>query len=260
MVEYFKVPEACPECSTSLVREGKFISCPNPKCVAKAISILDEWCTVLEVKDIGLERIRLMYDAGIIQEPKDFYIARAEEIAPLEKMGMKSAEKILKQFESKKVTMVQFLAGINIDDISIKMAEKIVGAGFDTLDKLLSATAEDIAAIDGMGPAKTEQYINGMGLRLEIIENLILAGVEITSPAAAASDKLAGLSFCLTGTMSRKRPEIEKDIKANGGSIKGVSAGLDFLVCGQEAGAKLDKATKLGIKILSEKELEEMNE
>ena len=252
-------PDICPECGEAVVKEGKFVICPNENCPAKAIGILYKWVDILGIKDISLKRIRAMYDAGLLITPADYYTLTVDQLVGIDKMGAKVSEKILKQF-NKQIPLAKFVAGLGMEDISLKTVENLISAGINTLDKFLSLNVETVEKIPGFGNIMATAVFDGICSRVDVIEKLLLdAGVEVIDDIPIkASDVLVGKSFCLTGTLSKPREDVEEIIKANGGTIKGVSGKLDYLVVGPGGGGKQSKAEALGIKILSEDDLMKM--
>jgi len=255
MKEFFTIPNKCPKCDGDLVVDGAFLVCNNIECDAKAIGILIKWITALDIRDIGKERVRMFFEAGILKTPADLYRLSVEDISPIERMGEKSALKILKQIEAKKkISLAKFIEGLNIEGVSLSTGELLVNNGYDTLSMIQEVSLEELVKIKGIAEIVGLNIIEGIKSRKDIIDDLLTV-IEIEAKKEVGS-KLKDMSFCVTGTLpTKERKEIEQMIKDNGGEVRdSVSKKLHYLIVGVNAGSKLDKANSLGVKILSEEE------
>jgi DNA ligase (NAD+) len=254
-----KIPDVCPRCGQKTTIEGRFLCCKNPDCPAKTMDILLNWIEALDIQDIGNKTVVKFHELGMVNEPADFYKLEVQRIAEIEGMGEIMGNKIISQFNNKKeLSLVEFLVGLAINNCKRKTTEKLIESGYDTLDRVRSLTVEEIAQIKGFAEKTAEVIVKGLQDRSNIINNL-LEYVSIKSiEKKQVGDKLKGLSFCITGTLSKKREEIERIIKDNGGSTGGVSKKLSYLIVGTEPGSKLYKAQQLEVKVINELQFEDL--
>ncbi len=154
------------------------------------------------------------------------------------------------------LTLPVFLSGLGIEGFAIQTARLLVTAGYTTLDKLLAATAEDLAAIPGLGAIKAASIVRGLASRKDEIQRLLDAGVVPVPPEAAGP--LAGLSFCFTGSATRPRGELTHEVESRGGRVLGsVTKELTYLVIADvnSTSSKAEKARKLGTKLIDEDQM-----
>ena len=204
--------------------------------------------------------LKQLFDAQRLRSISDLYTLTVEELAALERMGKKSAEKVYRALHAKRdIPLPVFIAGFDIEGIGRTMVEKLVDAGFDSLEKLLAATEEDFAAVYQFGSVLAHTLT--LGLRDAKEEMLRLTGsgtIVIQTPAAATQGNLplAGKSFCFTGELNTlKRKEAEAMVQAKGGTVKSsVTKGLTYLVTNtpDSGSSKNKKAQELGTAIITE--------
>jgi DNA ligase (NAD+) len=178
-------------------------------------------------------------------------------------MGEKSVDNLLAGIEaSKKQPLSRVLAALNIRHVGAGTSE-LLTAQYADMDALMSADADALQSIDGIGPEVARSVVDWFAEphNRDVVTALRAAGLNMTQPRAARTDSpIAGKTFVVTGTLERfSRKEIEDAIKRLGGKAAGsVSGNTDFLVAGEKAGSKLDKARKLGVQVLSEREFIDM--
>jgi DNA ligase (NAD+) len=278
-------PTHCPECGTELVRkEGEANHyCPNERgCPPQLRGKVEHFIhrKAMNIDSLGEGKIELLFDKGLIQNPADLYdltyeklfglekVITDEETGKTKKIGFKekTVENILKGIEqSKNAPFKQVLFGIGIRFVGATVAEKLA-AYFRNIDALMAADFEALCQVPEIGGKIAQsivEYFSDADNRV-YIERLRVAGVKLETddaPVVMESNALEGKSFLYTGTFaSMSREELENKIEANGGKlVSGVSAKLNFLIVGEKPGAsKLDKATKLNVKMISEAEFLEM--
>tara|TARA_B110000263_G_C15196520_1_gene458603 strand:- start:137 stop:793 length:657 start_codon:yes stop_codon:yes gene_type:complete len=212
---------------------------------------------------IGEKLVEQLCDAGLVKTIPDIYRLTSEELQGLERMAEKSATNVMNQLDGTRALALDiFLSALGLPGIGPELATAFAGE-ICTMADLLTLTEDDIerlVAIEGVGETVVQSLMHGIKDRLQMLEDfdqiLTITDVDRTE---APSGPLVGLSFCITGTLSRPRKEIALKIKAAGGKVvSAVSGKLDFLVAGENAGTKLDKATRLGVKVLSETDWEAM--
>ena len=260
----------CPECGTALVRyegEAKHY-CPNqsgcrPQIIGRIIHFIRR--KALDIEGLGEETVELLYDNALVRTVADLYDLRAEQLSPLPRLGEKSAENIIRSIErSKEVPFARVLFGLGIRFVGETTA-KYLAEHFRTLDAVMAASREELVEADEVGERIADAIIEYFadGTNLDIIRRLRAAGLQFEAAARElASESLAGKSFVVSGRFTRSRDEMKALIEAHGGkNLAAVSGNVDYIVAGENMGpAKLKKAEKLGIRILSEEEFIRMIE
>lgn len=266
MKQYFEYPKTCPACGTDTEIDGKFLICPNLNCSGLELGNLNKWIYSLDIKDIGGKIISALYDAGKIKDVSDFYKLEIDDIASLERMGERSASKMLKHLhERMELTLPEFLGSLNMENVSTRTIEAIVEAGYETLDKILAISSEELIEIQGIEEKTANMILSGLESKKELIDKLLEVGIKIKKieKKQATSDKLLGKSFCFTGAITKtdengkrlSRDDIHNLVIENNGKVESsVKKGLDYLVMADpnSTSSKAQKARKLGTKILSE--------
>ncbi|MFO0727692.1 MAG: NAD-dependent DNA ligase LigA [Myxococcota bacterium] len=249
-----KPPTACPVCRQKLTKSGEYLSCKNKKCPAVLEGRIQNWVDAQGILEWGEKLIHQLVEAGLVKEPADLYRLRAEQIAKLERRGMVIGEKVIANLRAQlPLSLPKFLAALGIEGFGAATAKAIVAAGFDSLEKVQAARAEDLAPLPGVGPAKAKAVAQGLAERRAEIGRLLKAGVVPVNKAAAGP--LAGKSFCFTGALSRPRKELEAMVEARGGTLlSGVTKDLSYLVMEDPSSgsSKAQKAQKYGTKCIDE--------
>jgi DNA ligase (NAD+) len=271
----FRFPQTCPECGSKVARaagaeegdEGVAWRCGNPDCPAQIRGRLEHWCArgAMDIEGGGEVLVRQLVKAGLVRDVADLYILTLSEVAGLERMAEKSAQNFLDGVQaSKKRDMWRLLFGLGILHVGAGVA-KALGRSFATLDELFAANAGQLTECEDVGEVIARSVVqwHGDGRNRKLIARLRDAGLnfrsELYQPRAQAGP-FAGKTFVLTGTLPNlKREEAAAKIEALGGKVSGsVSKKTDYVVAGEEAGSKLDKAQKLGVKVIDEAELVKM--
>lgn len=252
-----KTPETCSTCGAPLSAEGEYLMCRNAACTAIVEGRILSWVEAIGALEWGDKLIAQLVEAKKVLEPRDLYTITWQDIAGLERRGEKSAKKCIEQIRSRlPLTLPVFLAGLGIESFAIQTARLLVTAGYTTLDKLLAATAEELAAIPGLGAIKAGSIVRGLASRRDEIQRLLDAGVVPVPPEAAGP--LAGLSFCFTGSATRPRGELTAEVESRGGRVLGsVTKELNYLVIADvnSTSSKAEKARKLGTKLINEDQM-----
>ncbi len=249
-------PDTCSVCGTKLSDEGTRLYCPNTECPKRLHHRLEKWIGVLDIRSFGENLVRRLFDTGRIRSIADLYTLTVAELAAMERMGQQSAERVLRARDAKRtVTLSEFIAGFDIEGIGVTMMDKLVAAGYDTLDKLFAATETELEAVYQFGSAMAQTLVSQLAVLRPQMTALIDSGyITITGPVRKGP--LAGQSFCFTGELSAmKRNEAEALVKSLGGSAKtSVTRDLSYLVTNDPASssAKNRKARELGIPVLDE--------
>lgn len=262
----FRLPEYCPACGTKAVREDDeaVLRCPNPDCPAQLLRNLIHFASrdAMDIDGMGPAVLTMLVDRGIIKSQADIYLLKPEDISSAERMGEKSAANLMASIEkSKKAGLSRLLFALGIRNIGQKAADALA-QNFGTMDAVMTASSEDISAIDGFGDVMAKSLIEYFSLpqSKKLIEKLKEHGVLMEAEKKVVSDKLHGFTFVLTGTLpTMSRDEASAIIIASGGKVaSSVSKKTDYVLAGEKAGSKLNKAESLGIKIIDENEFMEM--
>ena len=259
----FEYITVCPECGTPLVRyegEAKHY-CPNqsgcrPQIIGRIIHFIRR--KALDIEGLGEETVELLYENGLVRDVADLYDLRAEQLAPLPRRGEKSADIIRSVERSKAVPFPRVLFGLGIRFVGETTA-KYLAEHFRSLDAVMRATREELVEADEVGGRIADAIIEYFAEEdnLRIIRRLRAAGLQFEAEARRlASEALAGRSFVVSGKFTRSRDEMKELIELHGGrNLAAVSGSVDYLVAGDKMGpAKLKKAEKLGVRIISEEE------
>ena len=266
----FRYITVCPVCGTPLVRyegEAKHY-CPNqsgcrPQIIGRIIHFIRR--KALDIEGLGEETVELLYDNGLVRTVADLYDLRAEQLAPLPRLGAKSAENIIRSIQrSKEVPFPRVLFGLGIRFVGETTA-KYLAEHFRTLDAVMAASREELVQAEEIGDRIADAILEYFAdeTNLEIIRRLRAAGLQFeASTSERSSEALAGKSFVVSGRFSRSRDEMKALIEAHGGrNLAAVSGNVDYIVAGEKMGpAKLKKAEKLGIRIIDEEEFFRMIE
>ncbi|WP_449189487.1 NAD-dependent DNA ligase LigA [Treponema lecithinolyticum] len=252
-------PRVCAVCGTLLTDEGTRLFCPNTACPKRIHHRIEKWVSVLDIRDLGTTLIKRLFETKRLTAISDIYTLTVDELAQLDGLGQKSAEKIVASIKSRtRVSLETFIAGFDIEGIGETLMEKLTAAGFNTLDKLFCARETDIASVYGFGDITAHTLVQGLAeCRTQmyfLTENGIIT---IEAPRTAQENPLVGKSFCFTGELyTLKRSEAEALVKQAGGNVKSsVVKGLSYLVTNDTSSgsSKNKKAVEQGTPVIDEK-------
>jgi len=268
----FAFPKTCPECGSKVARaagvaegdEGVAWRCVNPDCPAQIRGRLEHWCSrgAMDIEGGGEVLVRQLAARGLAQDVAGLYPLKLSQVSELERMGEKSAQNFLDGVAaSRQRDLWRLLFGLGILHVGAGVA-KALGRAFPTLDDVFGASVDQLTECEDVGEVIANSVVqwHGDGRNRQLIERLRKAGLNFKSalwqPQAKAGP-LAGMTFVLTGTLpSLKREEAAAKIEAAGGKVSGsVSKNTNYVVAGEDAGSKLEKARKLGVKVISEAEM-----
>jgi DNA ligase (NAD+) len=257
----FKMPVHCPSCGTKLVRdEGDVVTrCPNPKCFAQTRRNFYHFVSrnAFNMEGLGPKIIDRLLDEGLVQTPADLFDLKEGDIATLERFAEKSAENAVASIQSRReIPLAKFLYALGIrnvgEETAIDLAEH-----FGSLTKIKEASPEDFQNVEDIGPVVSKSIGEWFQEKdnVKFLEKLEEKVKLINPEKKAGSGKLVGKTFVLTGSLtSMTRDEAKTKVRDLGGEIsESVSKKTDYVVAGDEAGSKLEKAQKLGVKVLDEK-------
>ena len=273
----FHFPEACPECGADVAQDegGVYIRCLNPTCPAQLREGLRYFVSrqAMDIDGLGIKVIEQLIDAKLLTSFADLYRLHEhrEELLKLERMGTRSVEKLLDGVEaSKSRPLWRLLTALNIRFVG-RTNSRIFEKQFGTIDAIASQTEEALAEVDEIGPITAKSVVEFFrsDFGKEIIEDLRNCGLNFgtpvseQSPSEASKQVFSGKTLVVTGTLEQfTRDEIKELILQHGGKASGsVSKKTDYLVAGEKAGSKFEKAKNLGVAILTEQEfLEKIKE
>lgn len=262
-------PAYCPHCNTPTVQPEGAVDyfCPNLDCPERVFRQVEFFVSrgAMDIEGMGPQTVKLLIDRGLIHDEADVFTLTPEPLLEMEGFKQKRVDNLIASITAAKSRpLPQVLASLGIDGVGSTVAE-LLSAQFGTLDALSFAAPERIDDIEGIGPILAENIASWFAdeRHQRLIEKLKAAGVTFAATAPVQeSEKLAGLTFVLTGTLpTLSREDAEVLIKANGGKVAGsVSKKTSYLLMGEAAGSKADKARELGIHIVSEADLLKMVE
>jgi DNA ligase (NAD+) len=266
----FHFPKTCPECKTQVVKDegGVYIRCPNPNCPAQLRESLRFFASraAMDIEGLGVKLIEQLTDLGLVKSFADIYRLkdRRDDLINLERMGEKSVDNLLEGIEASRTRPLwRLLTGLNIRHVGTRTAQ-VLADEFGTLDEILAQSPEQLAAVLEIGPVIAQSVHDYFHSRIgqSIVGELRELGLNFGSPVTkkTATGALAGKTIVVTGTLQKfSRDEIKDLIHSHGGKPAGsVSKQTDFVVAGEKAGSKLDKAKDLGVRVLTEDEFVKM--
>jgi len=256
----FHFPTECPECHSTVVRaEGEVdYRCVNADCPAKLRESLLHFGRrgVMNIEGLGDAVVQQLLDRGLVHSVADLYKLTEEQLTGLERFAAKSARALLAEIEgSKKAGLARALMGLGIRFVGERTAE-LLAEHFGSIEALMNATAEELERVEEVGPRISEAILEffQQPSNLALVQSLKDAGVDMAAEKKQRSAQLAGLTFVLTGTLPNlTRDQAKARIEAAGGKVSGsVSKKTSYVVAGEEAGSKLDKANELKVPVLDE--------
>jgi DNA ligase (NAD+) len=258
------MPKKCPVCGTPLTREEDeaAIYCPNIACPGRQLEGLVHFTSrgAMDIRGLSYARIEQLVQEGLVNDPGDLYKLTREKLLELEGYAEKGAEGLIAAIEaSKSQPLSRLLHALGIRHVG-SIAAQLLAQHFGTLDALMAASSDDILSVRGIGATIADgvvAYFSDPGGR-RLVEKLRSRGVNFTEPrAVTAGGPLSGKTAVITGMLpTLSRAKATATIEAAGGRVTGsVSKATDFLVAGEDAGSKLEKAKSLGVEIIDEAEL-----
>lgn len=258
----YKMPEKCPVCGTGVVREADEAAtrCVNPECPAQKIRNIIHFASkdAMNIDGLGPAIIEQLADLDLIKSPADLYYLKYEDLVDIERMGVKSANNLIKAIEnSKNAGLDRVIFALGIRNIGSK-AGKVLAETFGDIDSLSEASEENLTKIEDIGPIMAKSIVNFFSSNgaIDIIQKLRFAGVDLTYSKKSMDNRFEGMTFVLTGTLpTYSRDEASEIIENFGGKTSSsVSKNTSYVLAGEKAGSKLTKAQQLGIKIIDENE------
>lgn len=249
-----KVPTNCPECAGFVILEGENLVCTNTStCSAQVKGRIKNWIKELNLLEWGDTLVEKLVDSGKVENVSDLYLLKVDDIANLDRLGEKTAKKVLEiLWANKEVPLEVFLGGLSIPMIGQSTIKAIINAGCDDLTKFGQLGADQFEQVPGVGPTKAKSLADGLIANQQLILSILDNGVQIK---VRATGSLTGKSVCFTGSMQNKRPILEKMAADAGADVKGsVGKGLTYLVIADpnSTSSKAVTARKFGTTLISE--------
>jgi DNA ligase (NAD+) len=264
----FHFPKHCPECKTPVVRDedGVYIRCPNPDCPGRLRETLQNFASrgAMDIEGLGDKLVQQLTATGLVRGIPDLYRLkdRRDELIELERMGEKSVDNLLAGLEQSRTRPLwRLLVGLNIRHVGSRNAQ-VLAEHFGQLDEIMKQSEESLSEVPDIGPviAKSVHSFFSSAIGKKIVEELGELGLNFGQPVTdrprAAEGPLSGKTLVVTGTLTRfTRDEITELIQQHGGKVAGsVSKKTDYLIAGDDAGSKLDKAQRLNVPVITEVE------
>ncbi len=259
----YAIPTNCPACGGIVVRDEDMaaIRCVNELCPAKRSRALAHFASkgAMNIDGLGQQIIDMLIDNELVKDASDLYKLTVSDVEKLDRMGEKSASNLIASIEkSKSAGLERLIYALGIRQVG-EVAAAALAAKYKTLEGCFEATVEELCEIDDIGEITAKSFVDFFARpeSRRLADELILAGVLTNSTAEPKGDKLAGLTFVITGTLpTMKRDEAAALISASGGKVSGsVSKKTSYVLAGEEAGSKLAKANELGVPVISEEQL-----
>ncbi len=256
-------PTHCPSCNTKLIIDNKFLKCPNiQKCSAQILGSLKLFCDTLEIKGISDKTITKLYQLNLVKLPGDFYNLKISDFENIAGLGHKSGTNIVGEIQAKKtLTLKQILDAAIIPNFSSQRIIQLINLGFNTPEKILNITVDQLEALPGIQITLAKKIYQGIQDRKDFIQS-ILDHVQIKNfKLKIKNSNIDGLSFAITGTLSVPRKELENNIISLGGQLaSSVSKNTDYLITNETKSnsSKFINAQKFGTKIITEAEFDQL--
>ena len=263
---FFRLPDVCPVCGTKVVKseEEAAVRCPNMSCPAQIFRSVVHFASkgAMDIDGLGPAVADALLDSGMITTVADLYELTPEKLMRLDNFKDKSAQNLYNAImQSKNNSLDRLVFGLGIRNIG-QASAKLLCARFKSMDGIMSASQEEIAAIEGFGEVMAKSVVGELKEphMTALIERLKALGVNMLYEGETVDDRFSGMTFVLTGTLpDMKREEAKALIEKYGGKASGsVSKKTSYVLAGEAAGSKLDKARQLGIPIISQEEFLEM--
>jgi len=262
----FVMPTLCPVCGEPVSRpEGEAVTrCVNARCPAQALEHIIHWASksAMDIDGLGEKLATRLFDLGLIKDVADVYRLQAEQLVPLEGFGEKSAENLIRAIEkSKEQPFSRVLYALGIRHVGAVTAE-LIASRFSGKDLIDGATAEGLAEIKGVGEVVARAVVEYFGLEDngELVRRLMDTGLDFERETGRPTEgPLAGKRVVITGTLEKPRSFYVEQLEAAGGTFtSSVSKNTDYVLAGEDAGSKLERARELDVPVLDEAGFEEL--
>jgi DNA ligase (NAD+) len=264
----FQMPERCPVCNSKIRHQEGEVDywCVNLNCPARLQGSILHFASrsVMNIDGLGESLVNQLHQSGLIKDVADIYTLKdtRPQLLALERVGEKSVDNLLAEIEkSRKLPLERVILGLGIGQVGTRTAE-LLAEHFGSMDDLMNASAEQLQEVNDVGPsvsASIREFFDEPHNR-ELVKRLEKYGLTFKGIKKVRGTALAGKTFVLTGTLPNySRDAAKKMIEDAGGKVSGsVSKKTDYVVAGEDAGSKLDKARELGVSVIDEEEMVEL--
>jgi len=261
----YKMPAECPSCGTAMFERGPFTVCPNSfACPAQLAGRLEHFASreALDIEGLGEEAAMLFVREGVVRRIPDLFDLQARDLLPLEGFAEKKATNLIAAIEkASRVELHRFIYALGIPEVGATVA-KDLARRFGSIDRVRSATSEELEAIDGVGPRIAEQLIAFFAEpeNVTVLDALLADRVTVQEVEVAVGTELNGKKFVFTGGLDALSRGKAKELVESLGArvVSSVSKATDYVVVGADPGSKYEKATQLGVRTLDEEEFVEL--
>ena len=262
----YQMPKFCPSCNSPVHREDgeAAIRCDNPDCPAQLLRVLIHFCSrdAMDIEGLGPAVLEQLVDADLVHNIVDLYTLDFDSVMNLERIGEKSTQNMFAAIEkSKNNDLAKLITALGIRHIGAKAA-KLLSEQFGDIDAIMSASGEELLSIEGFGEILANSAVEYFAIEenRNMIHQLKELGVNTVSTKTVAGDRFNGMTFVLTGTLpTYTRSAAAEIIESFGGKVSSsVSKKTTYVLAGEEAGSKLDRANALGVAVIDEAQFKEM--
>ena len=257
----FVIPTTCPSCQQKVEIEGIRIYCRNDFCPSKNKEIILNFIQKIGIEDLSSKRLEELLNAKLVKSIGDIYRLSVDDLMKIDKVKDKLSVKLIDSIQkTKKVELTIFLAALGISGGAFNKCEKVVRAGYNSIEKIKDLTLEQLISIDSFAEKSANDFLSSLKEKHALIDDLLSLGFEFTVEERRETS-ISGLKICITGALTEKRPIIEDRIRECGGIVvSSVSKNTDILVTNETdpSSSKFKKALELKIKIISENKLLEL--
>jgi DNA ligase (NAD+) len=258
----FERPQVCPSCNEIVLEKEIRLVCENKYCPDKVKDEILNFIQKIGIDDLSGKRLEELIKSKLVTDIPSLYNVKVNDLLKMEKIKDKLANKIISNIEkSKEVDLITFLSSLGITGGAYNKCEKVVNNGINTIEKILSVTTEQLINIESFADKSAEDFVESINDKASIIRSLIGHNFKFKESVSVKESSITGLKFCVTGTLSMKRSDLQKLIKVNGGIVvSSVNKNTDYVITNdtESSSSKFVKAKELGIKILSEDKFKQM--
>ncbi len=248
----FSMPQRCPFCDKELKREEIILRCINRKCSGKKRNYFYHFASVFDMEGLGKKTINQLLDKELIKDPADLFTLKEGDLLPMERFAAKSAGNIISSIQSKRtIPLSKLIFSLGIDNVGEKNAQDLA-KHFNSLERIEGANLKELEEVKDIGPIVAQSIVSWFPKNKDFLKNL-------KEQIFIKEEKKKTFKVVLTGSMKLPRKKIKEKIHLVGGEVAdSVSKKIDYLIVGKEPGSKLDKARKMGIKIIKEENLSQL--
>lgn len=256
-----EIPEFCPACGSKTEINGAYLRCSaGDNCSHMDFARIENFVKALEIDGFGPKIIQKLLEQNLLSDPSDIFDLTVDQVSTIERMGKRSATKLINNIQlAKDMPYSKVLMGLTINNVGSSTAEDLIEKyvnlqGFKDLVMIDALEGSSLLEIPGVGDIVAKNILNWVkkDYNMQLLDKLIEKGVGKPEVKVNTSNKLEGKSFCFTGKLLNSRSYYEKLVIENGGTLSSVKKELSYLVAGEDAGSKLNKASKLDVEVIDE--------